>query len=82
MDCLVKNNIVNGIPYTYDDIKSAFKIMPFMYDREDEAFPMPPSINNKQYDIFELLIVDIIPIMKPSIRGFKYVALFVKNQHQ
>jgi hypothetical protein len=38
---------------------------------------MPPSINNKQYNIFEVLTADIIPLIKPSIRGFKYVALFV-----
>jgi hypothetical protein len=75
---LVKNNIGNGIPSTYDDIKDLhLKLYPSCMKGRMKAFPMPPSINNKVYDIFELLTVDIIPIMKPSIRGFKYVAFFV-----
>jgi hypothetical protein len=62
----------------YDDIKNlCLKLYPLCMKGRMKAFTMPPSINNKQYDIFELLTVDIIPIMKPSIGGFKYVALFV-----
>jgi hypothetical protein len=42
-----------------------------------KAFPVPASISNKVYGIFELLSVDIVPMNKTSIRGFNYIALFV-----
>ena len=42
-----------------------------------KVFPVPASISNKVYGIFELLSVDIVPMNKTAIRGFNYIALFV-----
>jgi hypothetical protein len=40
-------------------------------------FPIPSSISNKTYGIFEYLAVDITHINKRSCRGYRYIALFV-----
>jgi hypothetical protein len=42
-----------------------------------KAFPIPYSISNKIYGIFEYLTVDIIHISKQSCRGYRFIALFV-----
>jgi hypothetical protein len=42
-----------------------------------KAFPTPPSTNSRKFEIFELITVDIIPVMQFSIQKYKYTALFV-----
>lgn len=75
---IVKHNIVLGLGYTHDDVKNlTLKLCPSCMTGRMHAFPIPMSISNKEYGIFELLSVDIVVLNKTSLRGFKYTALYV-----
>jgi hypothetical protein len=68
--------MLKGLHYTYDDIKHlSLGLCPSCMKGRMKAFPIPSSISNKKYGIFEYLTVDIIHINKRNCRG--YIALFV-----
>jgi hypothetical protein len=75
---IVKNDVVIGLGYTYDDIKDlTLKVCPACMAGRMRAFPIPPSISRKIYGVFELLSVDIVILNRISVRGFKYTAIYV-----
>ena len=42
-----------------------------------KSFPIPASITNKVYKVFEYVSVDIVYFNSPSIKNFLYSALYV-----
>jgi len=42
-----------------------------------KAFPVPASISNKVYGIFEFISVDIVYFNEPSIKNYLFSALYV-----
>jgi hypothetical protein len=70
--------ILKGLGYDMNDVKGhTLGLCHACMLGRMKAFPVPASISNKVYGIFELLSVDIVPMNKTSIRGFNYIALFV-----
>jgi hypothetical protein len=62
---ICKHKMLKGLHYTYDDIKNlSLGLCPSCMKGRMKAFPIPSSISDKQYGIFEYLTVDIIYINK------------------
>jgi hypothetical protein len=75
---ICKLKMLKGLHYTYDDIKNLpLGLCSSCMKGRMKAFPIPYSISNKTYGIFEYLTVDIIYNNKRSCRGYRYIALFV-----
>jgi hypothetical protein len=75
---LIKDNIVTGLPYTFGQIKNhKLKMCSACMKGRMKGFPTPPSRSNRKFEIFELITVDIIPVMQYCIRKYKYITLFV-----
>ena len=75
---IVKNGVVKGLGYTYDQIKNCtLKLCHACMLGRMRAFPIPASISRKEYGIFEMLSLDIIIFKKASIRHFTCTALYV-----
>jgi transposase InsO family protein len=75
---IVKNNVVSGIGVTWDEIKHLnLKMCDACMRGKMKSFPLPASITNKQYGIFEYISVDIVYFNSPSIKNYLYSALYV-----
>jgi hypothetical protein len=75
---ILKFNMLKGSPYTFDDIKDEHLGLRYLCMKgRMKAFPIPPSVDKKRWGIFEYITVDIIPVNFKSIRGHKYMSLFV-----
>ena len=73
-----RNNSLIGMGFTYDDIKHlTLKMCPACMEGKMEAFPVPPSMTTRTYNVFEYISVDILIWTYTSVRGFKYTALYV-----
>lgn len=75
---IVRNGIVNGLGYNYDQIKNLhLPVCDACMKGKMKALPVPLSVSNKEYSVFELLSLDIIALNTRSIRGFNYSAIYV-----
>jgi hypothetical protein len=75
---IIKNGVVKGLDYTYDQIKNLhLPLCDACMKGKMKAFPVPMSIFNKEYGVFELLSLDIIAFNIRSIRGHNYSAIYV-----
>jgi hypothetical protein len=75
---ILKFNMLEGLPYTFDDIKDEHLGLCYSCMKGCmKAFPIPSSVDKKRWSIFEYITVDIIPGNFKSIRGYKYMSLFV-----
>ena len=77
---IVKNNLVNGLKFSYDKIKHLkLGLCPICVVTKMKAFPVYRSLSIKKHGIFEYISFDIIEFgqHKLSIDGYRYVALFV-----
>ena len=75
---LVYHNLVDGTIYKWADIKDlTLGICDACMKGKMKAFPIPPSMSDKEYGIFEFITVDIMYMTRRSVRGYLYVALFV-----
>jgi transposase InsO family protein len=75
---IVKNNIVSGIGVSWDEIKHLkLKMCDACMRGKMKSFPIPASITNKVYKVFEYVSVDIVYFNSPSIKNFLYSALYV-----
>jgi hypothetical protein len=75
---IVKNNIVLGLGVKWDEIKNIkLKLCDACQRGKMKAFPVPASISNKVYGIFEFISVDIVYFNEPSIKNYLFSALYV-----
>ena len=77
---IVKNNIIIGLNVKYNDIKDLhLQLCDACMKGKMKAFPIPPSITYKAYQIFEHIACDIIDFNRKSCRGYRYLFLFIEK---
>jgi hypothetical protein len=70
--------MLTGLPYTFDVIKDEHLGLSYSCMKgQMKVFPTPPSVDKKQWGIFEYITVEIIPVNFKIIRGYNYMSLFV-----
>ena len=77
---IVKNNLVNGLKFSYDQIKNLrLGLCPTFMMTKMKAFPIYPTMEPASYGVFECLSFDIIEFGQQvrSIDGYRYVVLYV-----
>jgi hypothetical protein len=79
---IVKQNLVNGLKFSYEQIKNLkLGICPTCMMTKMKAFPIYPTMEPVSYGVFECLSFDIIEFVQQvrSIDGYRYVALYVDH---
>ena len=79
---IVKQNLVNGLKFSYEQIKNLkLGICPTCMMTKMKAFPIYPTMEPVSYGVFECLSFDIIEFGQQvrSIDGYRYVALYVDH---
>ena len=79
---IVKNNLVNGLKVSYEQIKNLkLGICPTCMMTKMKAFPIYPTMEPASYGVFECLSFDIIEFGQQvrSIDSYRYVALYVDH---
>ena len=79
---IVKNNLVNGLKFSYEQIKNLkLGICPTCMMTKMKAFPIYPTMEPVSYGVFECLSFNIIEFGQQvrSIDGYRYVALYVDH---
>jgi hypothetical protein len=79
---IVRNNLVDGLKFSYDQIKHLkLGLCPTCMMTKMKAFPIYPTMSIISYGIFECLSFDIIEFGQQtvSIDGYRYVALYVDS---
>lgn len=75
---MVQKNVVNGLQYTYNDVKNLhLPLCPACMQGRMKAFPILPSISTNEYLPGEYISFDIISFKVKSIRNYKYSAIYV-----
>ena len=79
---MVKNNVVNGLKYNYDQIRHLkLGLCPTCMLTKMKAFPIYKSLSETQYGVFECISFDIVDLghQTRSIDGYRYAALYVDH---
>ena len=79
---MVKNNVVNGLKYNYEQIRHLkLGLCPTCMLTKMKAFPIYKSLSETQYGIFECISFDIVDLgyHTRSRDGYRYVALYVDH---
>ena len=77
---IVKNNLVNGLKFSYERIKNLkLGLCPTYMMTKMKAFPIYPTMEPASYGVFECLSFDFIEFGQQvrSIDGYRYVALMI-----
>ena len=80
---IVKNQLVDGLKFTYDQIKHLkLGLCPTCVMTKMRAFPVHRSLSNRNHCIFEQISFDILEFGQRtlSIDGYRYVALYVDHR--
>jgi len=78
----LKNNVVNGLKFSYDQIKHLkLGLCPTCLLTKMKAFPIYKSLSETQYGVFECVSFDIVDLgyHTLSIDGYRYAALYVDH---
>lgn len=77
---IVKHNVVNGLKYTWNDIKDLkLGLCPTCMTSRMRSFPVYPSISDRKFAPFEYISLDILDFGADnlSIDGYRYAVLYV-----